>query len=190
MSKRVLFTGILGGIAMFVWSSIAHMVLPLGETGIRQIDKEEALLPVMQSALNSSGLYLFPKMTPNNSQTEYLAKIANGPSGMLIYFPRRDVAFGKSLGYEFLTEVIQALIAACLLSLTLIGTFGGRLGFYALAGVIAALATNVSYWNWYGFPSTYTAAYMFTIWMGYVCAGLAAAAMKIGGPRAALQSAQ
>jgi hypothetical protein len=158
------------------------MVLPLGAAGVQQIDREESLLPAMQSTLTSPGFYLFPKMTPGNSPSEYQAKIANGPSGMLVYFPRRDVAFGRSLGYEFGTELIQALIAASLLGMTTAVTFGRRLGIYVLAGAIAAVATNVSYWNWYGFPSAYTSAYMFTIWMGYICAGLIAAAMKIGGP--------
>jgi len=62
---------------------------------------------------------------------------------------------------------------------TSLSTFGGRLGFYALLGLLAAIVTNMSYWNWYGFPVTYTAAYLFTGWMGYLCAGLVAAAMKL-----------
>jgi hypothetical protein len=34
---RILLAGIVGGIAMFVWTSIAHMALPLGEAGIAEI---------------------------------------------------------------------------------------------------------------------------------------------------------
>jgi hypothetical protein len=36
MTKRALLAGLLGGIAMFIWSSLAHMVLPL-EAGIKEI---------------------------------------------------------------------------------------------------------------------------------------------------------
>jgi len=185
MNKRVLLSAVLGGVAMFLWSSSAHMVLPLGEAGVQQIEKEDRLLAALQSTLTAPGFYMFPKMSSNNSPAEYYARIANGPSGMMVYFPKRDFAFGKLLGTEFIVELIQASIAAWLLSMTMVATFGGRLGIYALAGVIAAVATNISYWNWYGFPSVYTCAYMFTIWMGYVCAGLVAAGMKIGGPREA-----
>jgi hypothetical protein len=39
------------------------------------------------------------------------------------------------------------------------------------------LATNVSYWNWYGFPGSYTAAYMAIEIIGFFVAGLAAAAL-------------
>src|SRR5262249_25984921 len=78
---------------------------------------------------------------------------------------------------EFVAELLQALIAAYLLSLTTASTFGARLGVYAFVGLAAAVATNVSYWNWYAFPFTYVAAYIFTIWVGYICAGLVATAL-------------
>jgi hypothetical protein len=37
MTKRYFIAGVLGGIVMFIWTSIAHMALPLGEAGIREI---------------------------------------------------------------------------------------------------------------------------------------------------------
>jgi hypothetical protein len=37
---RILLAGILGGIARFAWTSIAHMALPLGEAGIAEIPNE------------------------------------------------------------------------------------------------------------------------------------------------------
>jgi hypothetical protein len=183
MNKRIFLAGALGAVAMFIWSSIAHMALPLGAAGVQQIDREDALLSTLQSTLNSHGLYIFPKMAPGTDMAQNEKKVATGPSGLLIYFPSRDFVFGKSLAIEFVTQLLQALIAVYLLSLTNIGNFAGRLGFYALVGLLAAIATNVSYWNWYGFPATYTCAYMFTGWVGYICAGLVAAAMKIGGPK-------
>jgi hypothetical protein len=182
MNKRVLLAGVLGAVAMFLWSFVAHTFLPLGEAGIKQIDKEQALLTSMQSTLSSPGMYMFPNMDPKD-QAANEKKIASGPSGLLVYFPIRDFSFPKSLAIEFSAELLQSLIAAYLLSLTVASTFGARLGVFALMGLMAVSATNLSYWNWFGFSSTYTAAYMFTGWMGYVCAGLVAAAMKVGGRR-------
>ena len=185
MNKRLFLAGVLSAVAMFIWSGIAHMALPLGEAGIKQIDKEEPLLNILPSTLSAPGFYIFPKMTPGTPEADYQKKVATGPSGMLIYFPSRDFSFGKALAIEFVKQLIQALLAVYLLSLTSLGAFTGRLGFYAVLGLIAAITTNLSYWNWYGFPVTYTAAYMFTDWMGYLCAGLVAAAMKVGGPKPA-----
>jgi len=182
MNKRVVLAGVLGAVAIFLWTFLAHMALPLGEAGVRQIDNEQPLLSAMQSTLSEHGIYLFPKMAPGMDQQQYGQKIASGPSGMLIYFPKRDFSFGSALAIEFLTELLQTLVAVWLLSLTRIGTFGGRVGFFALLGLIAAVATNASYANWYGYPLLYTSSYMLTTWVGYLCAGLVAAAMKIGAP--------
>ena len=41
----------------------------------------------------------------------------------------------------------------------------------AMVGSIAAIATNFSYWNWYGFNLDYTVAQAFTEVMKFVCAG-------------------
>jgi hypothetical protein len=185
MNKRVLIGGILGGDAMYAWTFIAHMFLPLGEAGIRQIDNEQGLLAQMSSTLNEYGMYMFPRMPPDGDQARYQQSVAAGPSGLLIYFPRRNFNFGASLAVEFVVELLQAWIVVFLLSLTPLATYAKRAGFFALAGVAVVIATNLSYWNWYGFPATYTAANMFTGWMGYVCAGLAVAAFDVNSTRLA-----
>lgn len=181
MTKRVLLAGLLGTLAMFIWTAVAHMALPLGEAGVRQIDNEQPLLAAMQSALPDRGLYLFPKIPPGGDQAQYGQQIAAGPSGMLVYMPRRDFSFGKTLAIEFVTQFVQLIIVAYLLSLTRLETFTGRVVFFALAGVAAMVATNVSYWNWYAFPVAFTAGMMVTGIVGYALAGVVAAVMKIGG---------
>lgn len=181
MSKKIVIAALLGALAMFVWISIAHMVIPLAETGVRQISGEEPLLAQMAVLMPEQGLYLFPNMPPSNDQAAYYKKISTGPSGFLVYFPKREFVFGQVLGVEFLTELAQVLLAVWLLSVTGFSTFAGRLSFFAVLGLLVAISTNVSYWNWYGFPGSYTLASMFTEWMGFLCAGAVAAAMKIGG---------
>ena len=47
---RILIAGILGGIVMFIWTSIAHMALPLGEAGINEIPNESAVLARCRAA--------------------------------------------------------------------------------------------------------------------------------------------
>jgi len=123
---------------------------------------------------------MFPNMT-NMDQAAYYKKIATGPSGMLIYMPKREFSFGNTLVVEFLTELAETLIVVWLLSTTSLRTFGARLGFFAAAGLLAAIANNVSYWNWYAFPASYTLAVMLTVWVGFLAAGAVAAFMKIGG---------
>ena len=77
-----------------------------------------------------------------------------------------------------MTELIESLLVVFLLSQTQLGSFAARLGFVVIAGIMGALVTNIPYWNWYGFPTSYTAAYMGIEIVGFLCVGLVAAAIS------------
>jgi len=185
--KRIFLAALLGAIAMFIWTSIAHMALPLGEAGIGEIPNEAAVLSAMQSSIaDEAGLYFFPGfgLGPNPSreaQHEAMKhmdeKLAQHPSGLLLYHPAgsRPFVMARHLSIEFVTEFLEALLVVYLLSLTRLTTFGARVAFVTVAGVLAAIATNISYWNWYGFPAVYTCAYMLIQAVGFLCIGLVAA---------------
>src|SRR5215472_18405454 len=136
---KILVAGILGGIAMFIWTSIAHMALPLGEAGIGEIPNESAVLGAMQSSMgDNTGLYIFPGLgvgkdatreEKNEAMKQMQQKIAANPSGILMYHPPgRQFAYGKSLAIEFTTEVLQAILVIWLLARTRIGSSAGRVG--------------------------------------------------------------
>ena len=171
---------------MFIWTSIAHMALPLGEAGIGEIPNESAVLGAMQSNIgDQTGLYIFPglgvgKNPTRQEKSEAMKhmneKIAANPSGILMYHaPGRPFTLGKSLGIEFATELLEAILVVLLLAQTGIASFAGRVGFILAGGILAAIATNVSYWNWYGFPGVYTASYMLIQVIGFLCIGIVAA---------------
>ena len=102
--------------------------------------------------------------------------MATNPSGILMYHaPGRPFTFGKWLGIEFGTELVEVILVVFLLAQTAITSFAGRVGFVLVAGILAAIATNVSYANWYGFPCVYTASYMFIQIIGFLCVGIVAA---------------
>ena len=183
---KILLAGILGGVVMFIWTSIAHMALPLGEAGLREIPNESAVLGAMQNNIGEqTGLYIFPgpgvgknatRQEKNEAMKHMGEKMATNPSGILMYHaPGRPFTFGKWLGIEFGTELLEAILVVFLLAQTRIASFAGRVGFVLAAGILAAIATNVSYWNWYGFPCVYTAGYMFIQIIGFLCVGVVAA---------------
>ncbi len=183
---KILLAGILGGIVMFIWTSIAHMALPLGEAGIREIPNESAALSAMQSNIGeNTGLYIFPglgvskdasRQEKSEAMKHMSEKMAANPSGILMYHaPGRPFALGKSLGIEFGTELLESILVVFLLAQTRIGSFPGRVGFVLVAGILAAISTNVSYWNWYGFPCVYTVSYMLIQIVGFLLVGIVAA---------------
>jgi len=183
---KILLAGILGGVVMFIWTSIAHMALPLGEAGLREIPNESAVLGAMQNNIGEqTGLYIFPgpgvgknatRQEKNEAMKHMGEKMATNPSGILMYHaPGRPFTFGKWLGIEFGTELLEAILVVFLLAQTSIASFAGRVGFVLVAGILASIATNVSYWNWYGFPCVYTASYMLIQIIGFFLVGIVAA---------------
>ncbi|HVF70919.1 MAG TPA: hypothetical protein VM940_04860 [Chthoniobacterales bacterium] len=186
---KILMATVLGAIAMFAWTSIAHIALPLGEAGVQNTMNDEALLGALDSTVKSKpGMYFYPSMGvgPDASHAEQTAamekfpeKLAKYPTGFFIYHPAgsRPMQMGKYLTVEFITELCEAFLAVWLLAQTRIASFGGRVGFVTAAGVLAAIATNVSYWNWWGFPATYTASYMLIQVVGFFLVGVVAAIM-------------
>lgn len=185
MAKKLL-AGVLGGLAFFLWSFVAHDLLPLGKTGIKEIPNEQAVLSSMKANMPEDGLYLLPGLgLPENATRAQqsaamearMHKVETGPSGLLAYHPALNFSFGRALGVELGTNILQVLLAVILLGQTSLVSFVARWRFITIAGVLAALSTNISYWNWYGFPGTYTLAYVCTVAMGFVFAGLVAAAI-------------
>jgi len=187
MSIRILLAGILGGVVMFVWSFVAHELLPIGEMGVKTIPNEDAVTTALQSNLGDNpGFYVFPSggFTPGMSGEEKKAamkkaeeQMASGAGGLLIYRPKRIFNFPKRLGIEFATEVLESLLAVFLLAQTGIRGFGGKVGFILIAGILAAITTNVPYVNWYGFPKDYALGYMTTQIVGFLLVGIVAGLM-------------
>jgi hypothetical protein len=184
MNTRILLAGILGGVVMFVWNFVAHELLPIGEMGVSVMQNEDAVTSALQSNLgDNSGFYIFPSggLTPGATSDQKKAamqkaekQMAEGAAGLLIYRPKRVFNFPKRLGIEFATEVIEALLAVFLLAQTRITSFGGKVGFVLVAGILAAIATNIPYANWYGFPKPYTLGQMTIMLVNFLLVGIIA----------------
>src|SRR5437764_2631716 len=136
MSIRILFAGILGGVVMFIWNFVAHDLLPLGEMGVRLIPNEDAVTSVLQTNLGDNrGFYVFPSggLTPGATREQKQTamkkaeeQMAAGAGGVLIYRPKRVFNFPKRLGIEFVTAVIEPLLAVFLPAHTGIRQFDGN----------------------------------------------------------------
>ena len=172
---RTLLAGLAAGIAMFVWSSFAHLATPLGSLGISTLPNESVTVGNLASAIGDrAGLFLFPMPQGSNPS----ASAATAPGGFLVFNPKSATTMRpKNLIIEFLTELAEGMLIAWLLAQTALSAYVARVGFVAAIGLVAAITTNIPYWNWYSFPTTYTLGYGFVEFAGYVAAGLVAAAI-------------
>lgn len=195
MTAKHFLAAFLGALAMFLWAFVAHMFTPLGEAGINPLPGADAVSSALTSSIgDKTGMYMFPTggLTPDSPRQEHAAamekimeEMKTKPSGLLIYKPAGTAFnFPKALATEFGIEFLEALLVVYLLSQTVLATFGKRVLFVTVAGVLAAIATQPSLWNWYGFNGTYTLANIVMEVIGFLCAGLVIAPVTKNTPAA------
>ena len=106
---KAFLAGVLGGIAMFVWTSIAHVPLGLGQAGIAEVHNESAVLNAMQSSMgNKTGLYIFPGLGvgKNATREEKNAAMKQMQQTMLRTCP----AFSCIIGWEVSSHLENRLL--------------------------------------------------------------------------------
>jgi len=109
-----------------------------------------------------------------------MKKWEQGPSGFLVFHPEGLPAMSaKTLLTELFSNILVSLVAAFLLSQALgaLTSFGSRVLFVTLLGLIPFLSISVSHWNWYGFPNGFTFGELIEQVVGFGLAGLAMAAI-------------
>lgn len=184
MNTKVLLSGIIGGVVIFIWSFISHMLLPLGEAGIKTLPNEDAVIAALRDNVKAPSIYLFPGFMSSGmteaQQAEYNQKREQGPVGFLVYQPGGSpIMFPQRLMIELITNIISAIIAAFLLSQALgkLTGLGGRVLFVTLLGAVPFFVIDASYWNWYDFPMKYVLAQLTDQVVGFALAGVAMAKM-------------
>jgi hypothetical protein len=149
---RILLAGLLAGLAVFAWESIAHLALPLGDAGIKPLSNEQAVVTSLKDNIKDPGFYFFPAPTPQNANQQ-------GFTGIMVVKPNGTLAMAPG---QLLTQagadVVAMIVAAVLLALTPFAGFGKRVLFVTLMGLLPVLRSELPYWNWYGFPSVYLMA--------------------------------
>jgi uncharacterized membrane protein YkgB len=183
MTAKHFIAALLGAVAIFFCEFIFHMFTPLGEAGVAPMPGADTVMSAMQSSLgDKSGMYMFPTggLTPDSPRQAHAAamdkimeEMKTNPSGLLVYHPAgRTFNFGKALGIQFGIDFLKALLVVYLLTQTALASFGGRVMFVTVAGILAAIATHPALWNWYGFADAYAAANVVMEILNFIVAGI------------------
>ncbi len=184
MAKKIVLGGLLGGIVIFAWGFVAHMLLPLGTMGVHVLPDEAAVVGPIRSTIKDPGFYLFPGMDMSGKASEseqqaWLEKAKQGPVGVVIVRPQGGEGLSpRLLLTELGTNLASALLAALLLAQVRVGAgYWTRVGFVTLLGILAFVTVLVPYWNWYSFPSDFVATEAIEHTVGSFLAGLVLAAI-------------
>lgn len=172
--KKVLLPGIIGGLAVFIWSFVSHMALPVGTMGIKTIPSaEDKVIGAMKDNIPEDGLYFMPGHDLNRQPTDAeKEKYRKGPTAFLVYHTTGvEMITAGQLLRQLLFQILGGLIAAFIVSLT-VASLGVRALAVALIGLFSWLTVNLPHWNWYRFPAAFTIGAGIDNVIGWLLGGL------------------
>ena len=171
---KLLFSALIGGILLFAWSSISWMVLPWHNATFKGFTNEMTVTAAMTEGSTSPGVYLLPNLHDGKGDDSAAAKY-KGPFAFILWSRNGCGNMGSKMLTAFLENVLTAFVAAWLLSLTGIRSFGKRLLFVVGLGLFAALAVEVPNMIWWGFSREFTTVTVADLLIAWGLAGTAIA---------------
>jgi hypothetical protein len=187
MGKQLLLATILGAIVLFVWGAIAFTFIRPGMP-LRAFTNEDAVEQAIVANAPEPGNYILPnphKPGLTKEQSDRLGeKIMRGPFMFAAVRLGPARPFPVLLILQFLIQLVSALIATFLLLKTCGLTYGQRVVFVALCGVLIFVAGKLDEWVWWSFSGTYLLMQFGAIVIGWILAALVIAKFAIGKPAA------
>jgi hypothetical protein len=176
MAKKLLLGAIIGGVILFVWGAVSHMLLPFATMGLQRFTDEEAVKQTVVANAPGSGVYFLPYM-PQEGLTEEQQNAAferamQGPVLFVSVRLGRAASFGSLLGIQFVIDVLTALLLTALLLNVRPMRYAKRVLFVIGVALVVGIAAHLPDWNWYNFSLTYTAGEFFSLLIGFALAGL------------------
>lgn len=135
---------VLAAVAVFLVSSIVHMILPYHRTDVAKLPAEEDVMAALRAANVPSGDYVFPHGGSMAAMKDpvYLEKYKRGPVGALTIFPAVKTerpSMTAELSQWFVFNVVVSLFAAYLASRAL-GAGAGAWEVVRFTGTVAFAA--------------------------------------------------
>jgi hypothetical protein len=105
---------LLGGVAVFLVSSVIHMLIPVHAGDYQKLPAEDAILDGMRKGGLRQGNYMFPcpASMKDMATPEMQEKYSKGPVGFMFVFPNGPPAVGKSLVQWFLFSMVVSVFVA------------------------------------------------------------------------------
>lgn len=173
---RLILAAILAGIVMFMWGALSHMVLGIGDAGVKPMPNEAAITAAMKANITEPGFYFLPGMDMSKKATEeeqsaWAAKYKEGPTAILVYHPTGEVMMSpRQFGVELGSDIAAALVVGMILTFAAV-SFPRGVIISTLVGLAGWLSISVSYWNWYRFPTNFTTGELIDQVAGWLLTG-------------------
>lgn len=176
---RKIVAALIGAAVVFAWTAISWMVFPWHNWDMKAFkDDGKVISEALKTQSSGDGLYMIPHCDPKDAKDEqkkkeWQEKAKQGPFAYLVVKPDGTKWDMKTaLGIQFGINLVVALIAAFLLGLSKATSLIGRAWFVTFVVTAGAILTQLSNWNWWGFPTTATLVNIADVIIAWYFAGL------------------
>lgn len=184
---RTVIAALVGGILMFGWGALSHMLLPLWDEALHPVpaEHEARVANVLRGTLGKEGVFVLPGFPPREGATpeeegRYEAAVAAGPTAWIAFHPGAGTGFGpRPLALELASNVLACFLVALVLATMQTGFFG-RLVATLLIGAAGWVSLGASDWIWHSFPPVFLRAELLDQLGGWFCAGVGLALVVRG----------
>lgn len=180
---KLIKAGLLGGLILFIWSTVSWMVLPWHKATMHSFTIEKAVSQSIQSNAPRSGIYFFPSMChPDRQKVQNLAETTNTKE-MMTTTQCEPLLFVSvalegmrpmpvAMGLDLAIEIAAALLVAWMLLQTQGLSYMRRVAFVVIFALAAGIFIHMCYWNWFMFDTQYTLVQVADLVVGWFLAGL------------------
>lgn len=173
---RMTFGTVVGGLVLFFWGFVVHVFIGWYDTAYDRFPDEQSILRVMEQHAPEGGLFFVPFET-----------VAGEPSDMEVFLNARPSMAQPELLEELviglLINVLSVFLVICLFAIANMSAYWQWVKGFALSGLIIGFVPGAYYWNWFGFPLSYSVLSVLDATVGWALAGLAVAWLVSGQKR-------
>lgn len=176
--KRMSIGVLLGGVVFFAWGAISWMVLPFHNKTIKPLHEEQLITDTLKVVLKEPGFYSFPFCDPKANKEVKQAtfeKVKAGPTGFLVFSPTgKNPMSPRYFVISFLIGLLVSIVSMLILAFSRdrLQGLGARVLVLATVGLMGWAASDLMYWNWFGFPCEFVLANLVDWIGGFALLGL------------------
>lgn len=153
----ILLGGVVAGVFLFLWGGLMQNFTPWGIRAVKSLEKDK--LGALPDAINKNapprGMYMIA-----NEQVAALVAVRGGSYYNL----------GRYFALEFATQLAVGILLALVLAMTNGFALTDQLLLVGLMVLLAEIAIDFQYWNWWGFSPAYALGFLVNRLAGFLIA--------------------
>jgi hypothetical protein len=165
MSARFILAGVLGGLAMFIWGAMSHMLLPWHEATMQTFRDEDLVAEVLMKEAPVSGIYVAPMAgmleegltseQKDQRMNEAWEKGKQGPNIFLSFHREGKDGMAMPMILDYLVLVVMSFLMLFLLQAVPQLTWMGKVLFVVIAGTAGMALVQLEQGIWWSFTWGY-----------------------------------